>query len=890
MRLFFWYALHTFKNQLKKLFKTWVLIFFAVCLLLGMGIGALIAFIDGADGPGEPVEDAVGGPNDPAQELEDEPSYFERRGIEKKELVEFAAGALVLLLFTIYALNADKNGSKIFLPADVNLLFPSPMRPQSVLMFRLATQLGVGVLGSVYMLIQLPNLIYNLGLAPWAAVSLVAAWGLTVIFGALLQLALYTLSATYPAVKRNLRRGIYLALALVAASYVLYASRSGEGWLKAAVAFFNAPVTRFIPFWGWIKGLCGFALAGDVTGALLTLLALILGGAALVYCIWSIKADFYEDAMAKSEETAQLLAAAQSENATGVVVKRGKDRSDKLLRDGLNRGQGANVFFFKTMYNRRRFAHLGFLTKTMETYLLAALAVAAVCRFVSHTDGILPVALTLAALVFFRSLGNPLEQDTGRDLFALIPEPAWAKLFWSLMGGTVSCLLDVLPAVLAGALLAGANLPETLMWMPVIVSVDFYATTVGTFIALSAPVSAGKTLKQIVQVMFVYFGLLPDVVIVVPGIVGGHVNAAMLGAAAVNFGLGFLFLSLSPRFIERGGGRKSLDVSGIRFGGDIKMAKKQFSRLGLALFVFLISASVFQVIASVAAVLIWPEGTDRPGWVMWVFTFAPMYLLAAPLALLVMRGAPAAPREQRPMSVGRLLTAAAISVFLMYAGNIIGMILLALIEAASGSSAGNPLLNYAFDDSVVLRVLVMAVIAPLVEEFIFRKQLIDRMNAYGEGLAVFTSALLFGLFHGNLSQFFYAFALGLVFGYVYLKTGRLRYSVALHMFVNFLGSVLAPAVLDGVDLESLSAIDITDTAALMELGKSLLPLMAYGLAMAVLLIAGLVLFCMNVRKVRFDPAPLEIPKGQRFKTAYLNPGMILFILLCLISVAATFFV
>lgn len=320
------------------------------------------------------------------------------------------------------------------------------------------------------------------------------------------------------------------------------------------------------------------------------------------------------------------------------------------------------------------------------------------------------------------------------------------------------------------------------------------------------------------------------------------------------------------------------------------MAKKQFSRLGLALFVFLISASVFQVIASVAAVLIWPEGTDRPGWVMWVFTFAPMYLLAAPLALLVMRGAPAAPREQRPMSVGRLLTAAAISVFLMYAGNIIGMILLALIEAASGSSAGNPLLNYAFDDSVVLRVLVMAVIAPLVEEFIFRKQLIDRMNAYGEGLAVFTSALLFGLFHGNLSQFFYAFALGLVFGYVYLKTGRLRYSVALHMFVNFLGSVLAPAVLDGVDLESLSAIDITDTAALMELGKSLLPLMAYGLAMAVLLIAGLVLFCMNVRKVRFDPAPLEIPKGQRFKTAYLNPGMILFILLCLISVAATFFV
>ena len=32
MRLFFYYAFHTFKNQLRKLFKTWVFVFIAVCL------------------------------------------------------------------------------------------------------------------------------------------------------------------------------------------------------------------------------------------------------------------------------------------------------------------------------------------------------------------------------------------------------------------------------------------------------------------------------------------------------------------------------------------------------------------------------------------------------------------------------------------------------------------------------------------------------------------------------------------------------------------------------------------------------------------------------------------------------------------------------------------
>ena len=37
--------------------------------------------------------------------------------------------------------------------------------------------------------------------------------------------------------------------------------------------------------------------------------------------------------------------------------------------------------------------------------------------------------------------------------------------------------------------------------------------------------------------------------------------------------------------------------------------------------------------------------------------------------------------------------------------------------------------------------------------------------------------------------------LGLVFGGVYLKTGKLRYSLSLHMIINFMGSVLAPGFL-----------------------------------------------------------------------------------------------
>ena len=95
-----------------------------------------------------------------------------------------------------------------------------------------------------------------------------------------------------------------------------------------------------------------------------------------------------------------------------------------------------------------------------------------------------------------------LERD-GRTLEQLF-------FFWSLMGVTANCFLDVLPAVVVGTLVAGGNLLTALAWIPLIVSVNFFVTTVGAFIGLSVPVSAGKIVKQLVQILFIYFGLLPD--------------------------------------------------------------------------------------------------------------------------------------------------------------------------------------------------------------------------------------------------------------------------------------------------------------------------------------------------------------------------------------------
>ena len=195
-------------------------------------------------------------------------------------------------------------------------------------------------------------------------------------------------------------------------------------------------------------------------------------------------------------------------------------------------------------------------------------------------------------------------------------------------------------------------------------------------------------------------------------------------------------------------------------------------------------------------------------------------------------------------------------------------------------------LDYIGGSSLILQVLCMVILAPLFEELVFRRTLIDRMRPYGEKLAVVTTAAMFALFHGNLSQMFYAFTLGLVFGYVYVRTGKLRYTVGLHMLINLLGGVVGPLLTDWAG----DALDLEDVSRLAEaeLTPGALALGAYGLLMIVAAIAGLVLLIARAKRVRFQPAPLELPRGKRFSTAWLNPGMLLFTAACLLMVVSTF--
>jgi len=316
---------------------------------------------------------------------------------------------------------------------------------------------------------------------------------------------------------------------------------------------------------------------------------------------------------------------------------------------------------------------------------------------------------------------------------------------------------------------------------------------------------------------------------------------------------------------------------------DLSDRRKVFSRIGWAMSAVLVISTVLQAV--------WFMVPGEEHWMnsssvgMWLGSIGPLYVVAIPVGLLIMRKLPVQKPEDNPLGKKNFLVFLPICFCLMYGGNIIGTLLSFVL---SGGMAENALMDYIMDNSL-LKILVMVILAPLLEEYICRKQVIDRTRQYGEKIAVFLSALVFGLLHQNLFQFFYAFALGLVFAYIYIRTGRLRYSVLLHGIVNFMGSVIAPWVLSKMNVEALDGIDPNaPMEELMAVYGEILPGLAIGVGYVLLLIGlsitGLVLLIIKCKQLVWKEADAQLPKGTCVKTVYWNVGMVLYILLCLISI------
>ena len=140
----------------------------------------------------------------------------------------------------------------------------------------------------------------------------------------------------------------------------------------------------------------------------------------------------------------------------------------------------------------------------------------------------------------------------------------------------------------------------------------------------------------------------------------------------------------------------------------------------------------------------------------------------------------------------------------------------------------------------------------------------------------------------NLFQFFYAFGIGLIFAYIYIKSRKIGYSIVFHMIINFMGSVVAVQVADSFGEDVMAKLQSGNPEIVTKaLTPSVLMSVIYSLVMIVIFFIGLALLIAGRRKMRLDENGAPFSRKEEKGLVYGNYGMAFFIAACLVMMVIT---
>ncbi|MBO5065952.1 MAG: CPBP family intramembrane metalloprotease [Clostridia bacterium] len=123
------------------------------------------------------------------------------------------------------------------------------------------------------------------------------------------------------------------------------------------------------------------------------------------------------------------------------------------------------------------------------------------------------------------------------------------------------------------------------------------------------------------------------------------------------------------------------------------------------------------------------------------------------------------------------------------AANYITSILIMFMEALGFDSGYTSMQDPSNIYDIIIMFIGTAIIPPFVEEYAMRGVVLSALTKHSKALAIFGSAFMFGLFHGNFTQIPFAFMCGLVFAYITIITNSIWPAVIVHAFNNSLSCI-----------------------------------------------------------------------------------------------------
>ena len=327
---------------------------------------------------------------------------------------------------------------------------------------------------------------------------------------------------------------------------------------------------------------------------------------------------------------------------------------------------------------------------------------------------------------------------------------------------------------------------------------------------------------------------------------------------------------------------------------EIKSHKKIFSKLCFSLLAYCLTIEIVATIVSIALKSYAPSILNNYNASL-IISLIIQYAIAFPFFYLLLKKIPDTVQiEKRKLKFREFAKYALIVCFAMYVGTTISNVLINAIQNLVGEAPENTVNTLLNNTTAIVSIALVGVVGPIFEEIIFRKLLIKKLLPYGDLVAIIFPSLLFALFHENLYQLFYAFLIGASLSYVYIKSGKIIYTMILHIFINLFFGVIPSMVLSSFDYQAyFEMLNTENVEAITEFVMANLGTMlfiaVYDLAYYGLAIGGAIIFGINIRKLILNKGTVKFPKGAAADVIFFNVGTIILIATLILMTALNTF-
>ena len=299
-------------------------------------------------------------------------------------------------------------------------------------------------------------------------------------------------------------------------------------------------------------------------------------------------------------------------------------------------------------------------------------------------------------------------------------------------------------------------------------------------------------------------------------------------------------------------------------------ARLHVGTIAFAITLGMLLTFIAQAIGAVVISVVNPALIEND-WFTMAFSVAPIYLIEMPAAYLLLLTIPkSAPQKQKLhpfMWIGFLF----LCFLLTYLSNFIGQFVEVWIYNLLGVEVQNDVAEMSYITPFGANFLFLGILAPVFEELFYRKAIIDRLRRYGDLPAILISGVIFGLIHGNFSQVFYATAIGMVLGYVYLRTGKVLYTILLHATFNLVSGVYVTELIRRFGSSGIPAEGDT---------VGIIMVLAYNALMILSVVIGSVFLLVNLKRFyrSLKKGEYTLTFDQWMNAIFLNPGVWAFLL------------